>query len=83
MCDPGVSDAAQKLLEGRISEILMNKFHGWELVRTGVPHKEFSENIIHSDEWYETLTRTKPKLWNEEVCTEHALAVEYGIEHEK
>ena len=38
MCDPGVSDAAQKVLEGRISEILMNTFHGWGLLSTGIPH---------------------------------------------
>ena len=29
LCDPDVSEAAKKVLEGRISEMLMNKLEGW------------------------------------------------------
>ena len=83
VCDPGLTEAAKKVLEGRISEMLMNQFQGWELVQTGVSHVGFSETSIHSDEWEKTFSKEKPKSWNDSVCTEHALNVEYGILQEK
>ena len=54
-----------------------------ELVQGGRPPVGFSENSIHSDEWENTLPKTRPNLWNEYICTEHWLNVEYGIFQEK
>ena len=78
-----MSEAAAKVLEGRISEMLLNYFDGWDLVRAGIPRVQFSQNSTHSDEWDNTLPREEPSVWDETVCTDHALQVEYGIEQEK
>ena len=78
-CDPGMSEAAKRVLEARILEMLLNKFQGWKLVRTGVPHVTFPETSTHSDEWNNTIMRPRPDTWDKRVCTEHALKVEYGI----
>ena len=82
-CDPGMSEAAKRVLEGRISEMLLNEFQGWELVQTGTPNVKFPESSTHSDEWETTVPRPKPGIWNERVCTEHALKVEDGIKQEE
>ena len=82
-CDPGMSEAAKRVLEARILEMLLNKFQGWELVRTGIPHVTFPESSTHSDEWDNTIPRPRPDTWDERICTEHALKVEYGIKQEE
>ena len=78
-----MSEMAKRVLEGRISEILLTGFSGWELVQSGGPNDKFPGTSTHSDEWETTVPRTKPGVWNENVCTDHALKVEDGIEVEK
>ena len=62
-----MSDMAKRVLEGRISKMLLNEFNGWELVRAGIPNEQFSETSTHSDEWDDTTTRIRPSRWNEKT----------------
>ena len=54
-----MSEAAKRVLEGRILEMLLNEFQGWELVQTGTPNVKFPESSTHSDEWGTTAPRPK------------------------
>ena len=74
-----MSEAEKRVLEGKISEMLLNEFKEWELVQTGTPNVKFSASSTHSDEWETTVPRPKSGIRNECVCTEHALKVEDGI----
>ena len=73
--DPGMSEAAKRVLEERILEMLLNKFQDWESVCTGILHVKFPETSTHSDEWDNTILRPRPDTWDERICTEHALKV--------
>ena len=77
-----MSEAAKRVLEGRISQMLLNEFSGWELVQAGIPTEQFSESSTFFDEWDDTTTRIRPSRWNEKTCTEHALKVEDGMKQE-
>ena len=74
-----MSEAEKRVLEGRISDMLLNEFKGWELVKAGTPNIKFPAISTHSDEWETTVPRPKSGIWNERVCTEHALKVEDWI----
>ena len=82
LCDPGISESAKRVLEARISQMLLNEFNGWELVQSGAPTEQFADSSTFSDEWEDCTTRIRPSSWNERTCTEHALKIEDGIRQE-
>ena len=83
ICDPGITEYAKKVLEARISEMLLNEFDGWRLVNSNITPTQLPADRKHSDVWETEFVRQKPNTWNEKSCTEHALNVEGGISTEE